>query len=744
MRTKELGLSIIAMLMALIGGVTIARADTNMPQGLPIRPYFQVGTFNGSNSANIIDGDNGDGTEAVQLTNAKNQLGTIWAKKDDYYFDLSKNQKASMWMNFGSGSGDGMALVLQNDHTYDPDGYKATAVMGRPSSASAVVPAVGQTLGTWGYYLNTNDLSNRGALTAANAIQNSWALEFDTFVNNQDDTSTSNGAVPFYQRYTSFDKSGSTATAHMASNYPAQASTYRQVEISHSNSAGTALLYDHYTVMNHNGILPLADSMKDGNWHHVTLEYTAPDSYPGTGKMKYTFDDKDPVTDGVSRTISSHSAEVDIDTQKIDPDNTKKALWGFTGATGDNFENNQVVFEQIPGLVDASASAKIYDRTQGNVEVPEGAALNGGDRLKLAYNLKYNSGRRDWSSIEAQLQLPSNLTVDSGTISYADGSQETVDLANYKPGDTSLNYTLKKALSSTNDSAEISLNATTDNPATTTVVAPTTSKFVGPLGITSASLPSYQIAHTSATLVAQVTSGNSVNIQPNQTTDVTGTATLTGAAENTSFTLHPNLNGNDMATTSFTSTKKNGSYTGNFNYQPAASDLHTGVNTLSLYVSGSMGYSSQNMSVLIYVSGILSFANVPQTISFTDTQLTGTSQMISRDGDWNLEVNDARGTGSEWQLSAQQTKPMTSETTPSATLDGTLIYKASPTATPVPISATSAVPVASHTTTSNNDTTDATAWGSDSGVLLKVNSSATDGTYKGEITWSLSNAPGNG
>ncbi|WP_125582626.1 lectin-like domain-containing protein [Levilactobacillus cerevisiae] len=723
MKMRTLWLSGLAALTALIGGVTVAQAAT-MPEGLPIKPYFQVGTFTGAtNSATVInDSTAGSQTQAVQLTDAANQLGTIWANEDGYYFDLKQDQKASMWMYFddkGDQAGDGMAFVLQND------GDKYAAVS---RTALTNKPAVGETMGVWGSPDNYTTLQS--SVVSDQAIKNSWALEFDSFVNDQPFSSNVQNSTDF-DLYVPNVSSQDTEKPHIASQYPNKSATY-----SRRYYGG-----QYYTVMLHKGIIQTP--LSDGAWHHLTLQYKAPASYPGTGEMKYTFNDKDPETGAAIPTTAAMTQTLDIDTATVDPENTGQAMWGFTGSTGQSFETNQVVFEQIPGLVDASATAKIYDRTEDNVEIPNSAAIMGGDRLRLDYNLTYNSGRKPWDSIDAKIQIPTNVTVNSGTVTYADGTQETVDLSGYKAGSSELDYVLKKSLfTGSNPTATISLNATAANPSSQTVVAPTTSKFSAPLGIASADMVGFQIAHSDVDLSAALTSDSSVSVLPGKTTTVTGTATLKGASDNAQFTLHPTLNDQDIATSDFDSTKQSdGSYTGNFSYQPLASDLKTGLNTLNLYVSDASGNSSANISVLINVAGILSYDHVPSQISFTDTALNGTGQMIPREGDWALRVNDARGTGSTWELTARMTKPMTSTTTPSATLAGTLMYKSTATATPTVIGTDSAVPVATHTSTSDDDTTDATNWDSDAGMLLHVNSSAVNGTYQGEITWNLANAP---
>ena len=140
-------LSVMAIGLGLVvwGRQVTARADltsdlAKAPQGVPVDSYFKFGTIS-DNSAVLTKTDFGE-NQAVQLTDAKQQLGMIWTS-DDARMNLNVDQTASMWMYFGDrnmSSGDGMAFVMQNDD--------------RKISASTVDanghPVSGETLGVWG------------------------------------------------------------------------------------------------------------------------------------------------------------------------------------------------------------------------------------------------------------------------------------------------------------------------------------------------------------------------------------------------------------------------------------------------------------------------------------------------------------------------------------------------------------------------------------------------------------------
>ncbi|WP_143463431.1 L-type lectin family protein [Levilactobacillus enshiensis] len=742
MRVKQILTSVVlAITVGVIGtGKIMAHADDDynhaiatMPHGLPIKGYFDIPSFANSvvpNSAMTADSPT-DNTQAVQITNAANQVGSIWADRSKYYFDFTKNQQATMWMYFGNkgstAAGDGMAFVIQNDSR----GEQAIATNGTSSA-----PSVGQTLGTWGYATTKAGESEKDV--ASHAIQNSWALEFDTFTNNQIPTSATNVPSSF-----DFQVSSMGSQPHISANYPAQASTYLTMSMDKFS----------YTRMDHGldsalyGGPLIKTPLSDGHWHHVTIDYKAPTDGSTTGQMTYTINDRQPA-DGAAQTMRSTTTKFDYSKLK-DPDTTgthaaNTAMWGFTGSTGTNWENNLVVFEQMPGLVNASATAKVYDRSELDgsgqpIEVPAGQNVYGGDLLRLDYNLSYDTGRVDWDDINAAVRIPNNVTVTSGKIAYANGKTETVDMNNLSG--QNLTFKLGQLLNKSNQTAKISLYGKADNPATTTTVDTQASTFSGPNAIVTANTPVFKIVHSAVDFGLKVTSATDVTLgSTTATPTITGTVTLKGSGKtSTGFTLHPNLNGTDLKTTTFAASKNSdGSYTGTFSYQlPSDAGLTSGKNTLTLTATDdATGYTSTDGTVNLSV-GKLDWGVVNTGSSFKDTELTGTGQIIGRNSDWRVEVNNQ--TGTNWKMTAALTKPFTDTDKP-GDLAGKLIYKSSANADPITMSA-AAVEIADQTSNPGSGTLDVSQdWGANSGMLLSVSGAATAGTYQGQITWTLENA----
>jgi len=281
-----------------------------------------------------------------------------------------------------------MAFVLQNGSTSVTPDYGTVSA--------------GETLGVWG--VDTAGTNNQPATVSGKAIPNSWALEFDTYLNN---TTTFDGTG----QASSFDadtSGGTLANPHIASNYPGDAGSYTMQK--KSNGAIFFPKTRYYATLNHKGVLQGSDFryLADGNWHHLTIHYNHT-----TKAMTYTFNDKNPDT-GVSQT--GQSATVTLDPTKF-KSSTGKLRWGFTSSTGYYWEPNLVAFEKIPDLVNADATVTMTDVTK-NKPINAGDTINGNDHVKLAYQLDYKSGSTDWEDIVADLDLPTGLIYQSAKIDY--------------------------------------------------------------------------------------------------------------------------------------------------------------------------------------------------------------------------------------------------------------------------------------------------------------------------------------
>lgn len=497
------------------GGITAQATDTavttTLPPSMAITGIFNTTSSiaNVTNTATLVANNHG-----LQITEGNNHAGSAWAT-NNYKVDLSKDATFSLWLYLGKGgagsAGQGMTFVLQN--------AGATGFTTIPAGRMA-----GQSLGTWG--LDFNSTAADATAVAAAAIPKSWALEFDEQVNDSRDGGDNNG---FDYNYIN------TTTQHIASNYPAQVSSY-----SRNGTAMSGAKYFYY--LNHQG--KLNATLSDGTWHHLTLAWTAPTDNSNTGSVTYTFNDKNPTT-GASQ--SGQSATISLDLSKLGinvTDVTKIVTWGFTGVSGTFGTNNVVAFEHIPGLVNAQAKTTITDETLGRSITADGY-VNGGDTVSYRHQLTYVSGSQSWQNIVAQLPAIPNVTWQSGTVTYADGSQET--LPSTALSSNPVTHVLTKSLSSTNATATIQLTGRAAAVTTETPVADSQATFAGTNQVMTSTSPNYTI-YPARQWSVNWTAGADATVAPGSNVTITGLATVAGepAVSNHEVTVHANLNGQPL------------------------------------------------------------------------------------------------------------------------------------------------------------------------------------------------------
>lgn len=705
----------LALVVAGLLGGPVAQADNNdlnnaissAPQGLPLNDYFKLGTFStstgGGNSAKVIDSNRGDGTQLVQLTDTTNEVGTIWTA-DNYRLNLNQNATASMWLYFGyrtSSAGDGMAFVLQND---------ARGVDAIAKTTSGTV-GDGETLGVWGV-----DDGITNPQIQSRAIQNSWALEFDSFSNTQS------------RKGSAFDTSiGS--YPHIASNYPGAGLTYVTNNLSPDNP---------YVLMQHQGVIQnnSFNLLSNGAWHHVTMKWDA-----AAKTMTYSYNDKDPSTGNAQTPVGTKT--VSIDPTKIDPNNTGYARWGFTGSTGTNWENNLVIFEQVPGVVNSSASVTATDLTADKV-IAAGDTVTSGDQLQLAYKLNYDSGSQDWKNVVAKIAIPNNMTVSYAKMTYADGESELIDPSTISA--QTLKYQLTRDLNGTNAPATITIigNVMGVKNATTAVAA-AKSTFNGSNALTNATTPNFMISAASNWnlrlffgAVANGTKTSQIDLDGIKDTTITGhfTYSLTSTASDAGYggtagkavTLRPTVNGQTQTST----TAGDG---GTFSYTVPASLLLPGANTVTLYATYNGGTNVSDVIKATINVGSLAFSNVTSNIAF-NAKLTGTSATIAPSSQPNISVVDTRVTGKYWALSANLTGL-------AASFPGEVVYQPGNGSVTTLSSQDAAIDTGNSAATTDVSKQWSSTWtdSSSKGLFLKIPSATTAGTYDGTITWSLKNAP---
>ncbi|WP_409021981.1 hypothetical protein ACE83Q_06785 [Dellaglioa sp. P0083] len=593
---KKLNLLVFVLAATFLAGfssVSAAETDYNYaiqtaPSGITLNGIFQPGTGAGVSSVsktvnltsgNVITTDaNAAAKSVVTITDNKNQKAAVWST-DGNTFDLNKDSTASMWVYLGNGgaaAGDGMALVLQND----------------AKGNAAISTGSGETLGVWandilaeGIFGTTSGYSNVSTL-AKTGIQNSWALEFDTF-NNGGQTSGN-----------SFDNTAVTGN-HIASGYPGDTNSYTQQK-KETGFLPTHTAYFYY--QNHLGLIDYGANLSNGLWHHLTLKYSAGTS--ATGSMTYIIDDKNPKTNVMT---AGKSATVSIDKAKFNSNGAVR--WGFTGSTGGSYETNLVMFEKVPGLVDATATQTVTDTTQKNKDVTNDGLVQAGDSLDFVTNLKYLGGKQDWKAISAGLKVPNNVTLKTGTIAYSGAAtdSETIDLTKMSNGE--IVKVLKNDLSTAKySSAKVTLTGTADKVAADTVVNSPVSEFSGSNAVIQSNAAKFTIGGTRTLTISGI---NDIKVNQNEAATIAGTVVSS-------------LGGTFPAGTTTAAIKVNGSYSvsanvgtdGKFSVSVPSNQLKVGKNPYTVIATDQ--YGNQTTS---YTANIIVNSNKP-TFTLDDSGKT--------------------------------------------------------------------------------------------------------------------------
>jgi len=698
------------------------------PQGLKwANDDFIKADFPG-NQAEIVGSKNptNPDTSIIKMTNSTYQVGGVWGNQNkDNYFDISHEQVASMWLYFGNTGdvpGDGMAFVLHNDSR----GLKTIAWKDGKA-------ANGQSLGVWGADWDWNQTNPQ--ILADSAIQNSWALEFDTFNNNLTTYDTISGEG------VSFDSSYPTFGQHIAYNYPGDANTYiRSLQVYEPGGNKTK----YYYRLKHNGFngnLNIVNS----TWHHVTIKWTpsetTKDGIPDSGTLEYRFNDKN--SNGTPNNGNDRldvSADVDTSHFHLNSPDTKKTpntrlYWGFTGSTGKYFENNLIVFESIPSFVDAEAKPAIYDDSQNGREIKEkDKNVDPNDNVRYTYSLNYKGWSKTWNNIKSLMNVPANIHFTSGTVTYPDSPHDTNphklpdDIFNNNP--KQIIYTLPEQLDSHSRNAVIELKGTTSKIATSSLIVPSAhASFRGDNLITDTNTAAFTIRPR--LLVLDSSSPNPIKISAtNQSVDVPGHISYVGNGnlDFKNLVVHQKLNGKAVSLLD----GKIGS-DGNFHLKIPRNDLGQ-INLLEFHVTDANGNTSNIISRQIQVGGTLSFGAVSDEISFKSSNDSLKKRIINRDGHWIIEINDSREKGNSWHVQAQASDLTLNNT--NTKLNGHIFYR-SPDGKDTPLKDN--ITVASHTkyldSTENKNITD--SWTSQNGILLSMDPNNSKGKYTGTINWTL-------
>ncbi len=681
-----------------------------LPNGLPdADKLFTLGTIPGTFNNSSFGATGTSVVPIILTTEQAGVYGSVWSKASaGNYFDITKAQTMSMWLYFGNrfeNAGNGMAFVLQNDK------HKTEAF----SLNSNGKGEGGETLGVWGTTPGVDGIS----AIAKRAIQNSWALEFDS----HKDTPVNNqwAANANFDNGLTFPSNG--LSDHIASAYPGQPATYTPF-----NGSFMSLM------MNHSGVVMLGDEftgndryLSNGKWRHLSIHWD-----PIAKQITYTFNDKafdEPGLPDGAPTGQAITRTVPVDPTVFLATQDSKILWGFTGTTWNKVENNLVIFESMPAFVAGDVTAQIKDVVQNRV-LNEDDTVHVGDTLAVNYQLHYNSGSEDWGSILATLRLPQQVSYTSGKVTYQNGQQDSIDLQNLTENE--IKVALKQNLNLNNNTATLELVGTVESVTTDTEVAATTSHFAGRRLITDATTPAFKIERPELGIMEQTP--NPMALKIGEDGFISGKIQYRDNHEvvNQQQTLYTKLNDGALVSRNVQETSQ---IAGTFNINIAHQALHVGTNVLEVYLKDQTGLKSNVITYLINVIGVLELEPMAD-LYFQQGFSSQAHQIIQRQDNWMIKVIDSRAPGLNWHIQAQATKLLQDQTV----LNGELIYVAdSGQITPLsdtPISVGHGVK--SGLGVQTTDLT--TQWQPTTGILLRTSDYNEPGTYQGTITWTAVNS----
>ncbi|AKP68307.1 lectin-like domain-containing protein [Companilactobacillus ginsenosidimutans] len=705
------------------------QAREKAPHGLAIDTLFEKGEYP-SNTAKVIKPyqDNGLEFSILKVTSNTYQTGAIWSNvSKDNYIDVDKDQTLSMWLYLGNNggvisyTGDGMAFVLQNDKK----GVKAI------SKRNNGTVGTGQTLGVWGYDYNARKKLNREDI-AKTAIQNSFAIEFDTFLNN--------GNVIDLDKGNSFDsgddKHEEITREHIAMNYPDAPSTYTPI-----SGMNNHFRMEHEQ-LRQIGMNNTKRMLSDKTWHHMTIHWHNKDE--NTGTLSYEFNDKNIVTRSVNKSgeIVSASMDVDInhfDLPHLDSKNVvRKLRWGFTGSTGQETENNLIVFESVPSMLNGNVSPSIYDDTQQKEVTSNDNQTFVGDQLSFKYELKYLSGQNSWNKNMATIDIPREVKYKSAEVIYSDGAREIIPAGAFDENASKLTYTLQNELNLQNSSATIVIRTESNNVYKDLHVGPAHAKFESPYLILDTDTESFNIKYNSIHIRTEPSEGKTFDSI--QSIDDSNQIKVFVDKDNNTWMpkshLVVNFNGK-IDNIDISNLRKGVPY----KIVLDKNKFHPGENTFEVYaVENASSQRSPKKVLKYYVKEQKDDLKLVfnKLVSFKPVNGGEQGQLVHRNKDWEIEVVDSRQSGNHWTLLAQATG-LKNEHSGDSDLNGELVF-IDDAGISHSLKGYQQIKAGPSVTSEVQSMDIQKLWSPNRGILLKLHGKNNPGHYHGKIDWCLTDS----
>lgn len=799
-----------------IAAPTVSQVYNAAPDGLNISDYMTgVEKYNDGTINNVkiykSGSSYGNKSDIIQLMTdqsgaSSKQLSSIWGKrpddpgstddKIDNYFDLSKKQTVSAWIYLGDKDGypsgtanndtakslpDGLAFVLQDDAR----GSRAIATTNSGESA------FGETLGVWGSSGQSGNNSTISRNLGLTAIQNSFALEFDTLQNNTPITSILGKDDFFDGGY--YNGSQMAKGQHIAWNYPASTEIWsgdtltpspnNNVDVPYtymSNYYSLGLISPYYYGLVHRDSLQNIDltgqyTVAD-SWQHFRLTYTPPASGSTVATISYVFNDK--TYDGKIKPYTQYNKKNNrqIDIARFMKNGNTKVRWGFTASTGSPNSAPSTfaaIMQEMPNTANIDTTTKLYDLSQydsnGNLgreisdldkketlEAIDPATKNpeynvaNGDNLRFDYNLTYNSGfAGTGGEITTAISLPKSVdfTPDAdnniGQIVYSgfsdDSKNKTVKISASDIENDVLNLNLQ-TMDTEGQIAKIELFGKANATTTPTKVLGQHVSYKSLHFIDDVMSPSFLINDRLNLSTKDNLDLGSIDIKStdNNQVDLNLTTNYAGGSsfDTKGVTLYTQIDDKTPTTSNISTSDGKSSYDIANNIanstQFSASYLGVGDHKIKVYVIDSLKRVSDPIVYTVNVKGKELKLLVDDIYSFQNINYKSSTGFVKRNGDWKVSVLSA---DTPWTLTASAAD-LTLEGDKSQTI-GPLFYRDK---NNNDFSMANQTPViaSDDNTSAATKTTDVSGnWGNEDGILLQNNTVKPAGKYSGVIKWNL-------
>lgn len=401
MKLKQILLSVVAIL-SFGGAATVSAVIEPLPSdALPnLDSVFQKPTSGVSSNGNPLPTNNAEFSSSspekpndklVVTPNAKQQSGFIWSK---YKLDFSNPFHMTYYLNLGDNinGADGMTFLLKSEKNEEQ--WASGQNGGGLQAYNLIKPANGA----------YNDLRTPG-------INNTVGVEFDTYYNNSGDEHFDAAIGDIGKK------------PHIATVYPGRIIMNGESSSPDSGWAnvgsftiiGRPPIYRdlwHY-ISDADGNITrgaINREMRDGKWVKFDLDWNPTAGTNGT--LYYTLNDQTKTIIDSQVLKEEVFNEGTVNNPNASKGPTKKAYFGFTGATGGNVAFQQLAFTRLGANIQTDV-ALTKDSTQQPVQ--ENDTLSSNETVTVNVSAKWLSGELDYQKVLETITLPEGLSVVPNT-----------------------------------------------------------------------------------------------------------------------------------------------------------------------------------------------------------------------------------------------------------------------------------------------------------------------------------------